>query len=190
MSETEEKAREHETFEQMGDRLVMEATSGSPVQFDPSGPRMLIFPVVPDEERPVDIHVVKQSRELPDMGVICAVGWEVNEGALGAWMHYRDRAADPDESEEARDTASVMADAIQASGIYSVGDIVAFNRFSGMAVPGTTFVVLDRRDLLGRVRRLPVRLRRPQERWDQVQEQRRERDTEPRVATPSSIIGG
>lgn len=177
MSENTE--QEWEGQEAMGERLVAEARRHSPVQAVPLDDRVMIFPVVPDEEKPVDIHVVRlQGQDLPDMGVVVGVGWEVNRRAL----------------EEMQETASSeLQEAIEKSAFLGVGDIVAVNKFSGMDVQGTNFVLLHRQDVLGKVFNLPVRLRVEQDRWDHRERERQDREDEalrdsiavaPKIHTP------
>lgn len=163
----------------MGDRLVREATKQSPVTFIPLGGKCMVFPVEPDEERPVDIHIVKQGQELPDMGVVCAVSFDLNDEAVRRAQEAEDRGE------------ADMAMAILRAKAIQVGDIVAMNKFSGMDVPGTSFTVIDHRDLLGKVFGLPVRLRTGQQRWDDVQKRREDHEARERaeaLAVPSGQI--
>lgn len=170
---------EWEGQEAMGERLVREALASSPVEFLPLGDRVMIFPVVPDEERPVDIHVVQlKAADLPDMGVVCSVGWAVNEGVI---MRLD------------QETRVEVAEMLQRAEFIALGDIVAVNKFSGMDVPGTVFQLLSRQDVLGKVFNFPVRLRKNQDRWDQVEEKRAEDAAArqlPRIATPQGGIVG
>lgn len=149
--------------EAMGARLVEEAKRRSPVEAVPLDDRVMIFPVVPDEERPADLHVVNLSgADLPDMGVVIAVGWEVNRRVL----------------EQAESASEEMQQAMLASAFLGVGDVVMVNKFSGMDVAGTNFVLLHRQSVLGKLRNLPVRLRVEQDRWDQRELERQDREEE------------
>ncbi len=67
----------------MGNRLVRQALGNSGVLFLPSDDRLMIFPVIADEKRPVDIYLVQMGgQDLPEIGVVVEVGWLVNEKAV------------------------------------------------------------------------------------------------------------
>lgn len=176
---------EWEGQEAMGARLVAEAQGITPVVAAPIDDRVLLFPVVPDEDRPVDIHIVRHGgQDLPEMGVICGVGWKVNKEAVEELRILEDRQRRGKLSALER----AMKAAIEQSDVLGVGDIVAFNKFSGMDVQGSNYVVCSRLDVLTKTLRLPVRLRTPQERWDRVQEDRRQAvadEGKPSLVAPS-----
>jgi len=160
--------------EEMGTELVAEAIGQSPVRISPRDSLIAIYPVVPDEKRPVDLTVLKYGADLPDMGVIVAVGWLVNQEIV------KHAEASPE-----------LADMMMRTQFYGVGDIVAVNRFSGMDLPGTNMILVDRQDLLTKMFNFPVRLRQQQERWDQVAQAVAADEaaaSQGAVATPSKIV--
>ena len=183
---TEDEAPEEvwEGQQAMGDRLVAEAQGHSPVVVAPLDDRVLLYPVVPDEERSVDIHVVRLGgQDLPDMAVICGVGWRVNREAV---EELRSLLKQP----KLNRLDAAIKTAIEGADLLSVGDIVVFNKFSGMDVQGSNFVVCSRLDVLGKLFNFPVRLRRAQERWDAVQDARRAGVVEDAMPELVSAKGG
>lgn len=148
----------------MSIELVEAAIGHSPVRLVPNDDFVMIHPVVPDEEKPVDLTVVKMGGvDLPDMGVIVAVGWKVNFGAPF------DRWAEISEAE-----GPVAGKAFVEQAFYEVGDVVCVNRFSGLDVPGTNMVLLARADILGKLENFPVRLKVPEDVAQKVREARAE----------------
>ena len=164
MSEGSSSLKDH--MEEMGRQLVEEALGDSPVRFAPMDDRVMIFPVMPDEERPVDIHVVQLGgQDLPEMGVVCSVGWKVNESVLSdlETLDSEIRYAETDfDTTEKR----IRREALMATEFLGQGEIVCVNKFSGMDVPGTNFILVSRQDVLGKLHNFPVRLRKEQDRWD------------------------
>ena len=155
--------------EVMGERLVREALGDSGVVFLPSDDRLMVFPVIADETRPVDLTVIQMGgQDLPEIGVVVEVGWLVNEKAVAEMASLQAKA----KGKKSTDTrlALLRIDAIQRFQFYGAGDIVAINKFSGMDVPGTNFLLCSRRDVLGKLLNFPVVLRSEQGRWDQIQE--------------------
>jgi len=146
----------------MGQRLVEEAVAGTPVRTIPLGDRVCLRQVVPDEERPVDITVVRLGRpELPDMAVVVSVGYQVNAEVLNEI-----RRIDGRKNKGPADRALIQT--LESAEFIGIGDVVTVNKFSGMDIPGTQFFVAARQDILSKVMGLPVRLVQPDERWDRV----------------------
>lgn len=176
---------------EQGERLVAEAKGDSPVVFQPADERVMIFPVVPDETKPVDITVLQLGgQDLPEMGVICGVGFDVN--AAGLAMIYELECGGPVHGGDISGTATgkMTIEAILAAKLYSVGDIVCINKFSGMDVPGTNFLLCSRRDILGKLLNFPVKLRTDQARWDALEEAKAAHEGEDRAAaigTPHTV---
>lgn len=153
----------------MGNRLVRQALGNSGVIFLPSDDRLMIFPVIADEQRPVDIYLVQMGgQDLPEIGVVVEVGWLVNEKAVAEMASLQAKAT----RKKSVDTRLALAriEAIQRFQFYGAGDIVAINKFSGMDVPGTNFLLCSRRDVLGKLLNFPVVLKSEQVQWDRVQE--------------------
>ena len=184
--ETVVEKQEWEGQEAMGDRLVAQALGNSGVCFLPSDERLMIFPVIADETRPVDLTVIQMGgQDLPEIGVVIEVGWLVNEKAVAEMASLQAKAA----GKKSADTQLALAriNAIQRFQFYGAGDIVAINKFSGMDVPGTNFLLCSRRDVLGKLLNFPVVLRSEQMRWDKLQERQAADVDEAEVATPKII---
>lgn len=157
-----------ENQQEMGERLVLEAVGESGVEFLPMDDRVMIYPVVPDERRPVDIYTVQLgSAELPELGVVVSVGWKVNAEVI-------ERIRQIEGKKTPSELDFHMKQVLEEVEFVGKGDIVAVNKFSGMDIPGTNFIVLSRQDVLGKLRGFPVRLRRDQDRWDQLEQRRAE----------------
>jgi len=169
----------------MGDALAAEALGDTPVVVAPMDDRVMIFPVVPDETRPVDLTIVQMGgQDLPDIGVVISVGWKVNAAVVEQL-----RKLDGKKSLTALDSA--MRQGLLDNEFVGKGDIVCVNKFSGMDVPGTNFIVLSRQDVLCKLHNFPVRLRKDQDRWDQVEEQRQAHQAEvvgQSIQQPPTII--
>ena len=170
----------------MGNRLVAQALGNSGVIFLPSDDRLMIFPVLADETRPVDLTVIQMGgQDLPEIGVVVEVGWLVNEAAVKEMASLQAKAG----RKKSADTQLAIAriNAIQRFQFYGAGDIVAINKFSGMDVPGTNFLLCSRRDVLGKLLNFPVVLRSEQMRWDKIHERQAADVDEAEVATPKII---
>ena len=170
----------------MGEQLVAEALGGSVVTVAPMDDRVMIFPVVADETRPVDLTIVQLgNQDLPDIGVVISVGWKVNAEVIDQL-----RKLEGKKNPSALDAA--MKQGLIDNEFVGQGDIVCVNKFSGMDVPGTNFIVLSRQDVLCKLHDFPVRLREEQDRWDQVEEKRLAHEGEVAAQSiqraPSTII--
>ncbi len=173
--------------EAMGDRLVAQALGNSGVIFLPSDDRLMVFPVLADETRPVDLTVIQMGgQDLPEIGVVVEVGWLVNEAAVKEMASLQAKAA----GKRSADTQLALAriNAIQRYQFYGAGDIVAINKFSGMDVPGTNFLLCSRRDVLGKLLNFPVVLRTDQQRWDEVERARAADDADQALDTKKIVV--
>jgi co-chaperonin GroES (HSP10) len=130
-----------EAWQRHVEGLLDEARSKFSIYAIPTGPRLAVYPLMVDEDRlvmPVHLH-----KELPDIGLVVAVSWEANAQAFAQLA-----ALNPGDQAIAADAA-----------VWSIGDVVLMNRFSGMAVPETDLIVIRTDDVFMKIRGLPLRLK-------------------------------
>ena len=145
--------------------LAKEAEGGIPFECIPLGEKIIIFPLVPDDTDSKLIANVDQSSEnLPELGVV-------------VWVSY---AAMQDVYEELADMEARIhglkgRDKTVAQELFTMakehklierGDVLVLNRFSGMAIPGSLLLAYEPADLVTKLKRYPVRLKRTDERYD------------------------
>lgn len=182
-SEPDSQRETWEGQQAMGERLVSEAIGDTPVAFFPGHDRVVVYPVVPDEKRPVDLTIVQLGgQDLPDIGVIVAVSWDVNAQLL-------EEAAELDRKIAAGELDASVKEWFFNSKAYRPGDIVVVNKFSGMDVPGTNFIMCSIKDVGGKLLNFPVRLRRSADVEQAVREaQVRLQEVDSEVVAPSSKL--
>ena len=145
--------------------LVAQAREATPFNVTPLGEKIVVFPVNLTDEA-ASIFRVELSEQLPDMGVVIGVGFEVNYEWIQELRRLRRVLRDPWDAAEEAET-KLLVQLLETEQLIAVGDVLALNRFSGMAIPGTQLMAYERADLISKQNGAPVVLKTDAERWDE-----------------------
>jgi len=144
------------------EELLQEVQAGQQVLVYPTGQRIILAPLEIHEN--LTIETVSFGEELADLGLVTEVAFEVND----RWMQ---RMLDTDyELKHGDDEHAAihheMHQKIQSHCLIRRGDVLCINKFSGMDVPGTSFIAIHADDVIAKVEGLPVRLKSETDRSD------------------------
>jgi hypothetical protein len=152
--------------------LVAQARAATPFNVTPLGEKIVVFPVALTQEAS-SIFNVELKDQLPDMGVVVGVGFEVNYEWIKELRHLRQLLDGNSWNEAEEAETKMLVQLLEEEQLIGVGDVLALNRFSGMAIPGTQLMAYERADLISKQNGAPVELKTEQERWDARTEEKK-----------------
>ncbi|MDX1385801.1 MAG: hypothetical protein R3190_19270 [Thermoanaerobaculia bacterium] len=139
--------------------LVDEARKAVQGRSTALGSKILVYPVELDlaEGTPMIAPVNLTTENLPDLGLVLDVGWKAMRDVYYELDDLERRKAR--ESGKERAKVEQLLATVREHELIQRGDVVALNRFSGMAVPGGLILAYERDDLVCRLEGVPVKLK-------------------------------